>query len=197
MSVSEETRRKMSDAAKRRHAEGRSSLKPWSEERRAKWYASRWANRATRGFKHTPEAVAKIKAWHTGRPMPRWAVQKTAETRLAQAPGRFWSLVAKSSNPDGCWEWQGALDRDGYGYFHYQRPTRAHRVSYRFNVGEIPAGHMVCHTCDNPKCVRRVRGRRCHRPPRPDHLYAGTPKQNTADMFRRSRDRHSRKRGAR
>lgn len=76
----------------------------------------------------------------------------------------------------GCWLWAGTVNRKGYGIArHDGKPRLAHRVAYAQHHGPIPAGMFVCHRCDQPCCVN------------PDHLYAGTPKQNTADMFRRNR----------
>ena len=42
-------------------------------------------------------------------------------------------------------------------------------------VQDIPKGLLICHTCDNPKCIH------------PDHLYLGTQKQNVKDITDRNR----------
>ena len=76
----------------------------------------------------------------------------------------------------GCHEWTSTLHRDGYGKFHYKgQQVQAHRVAYSLFVGEIPQGMMILHKCDNRKCVN------------PEHLYAGTAKQNMADKIARCR----------
>lgn len=56
----------------------------------------------------------------------------------------------------------------------------AHRVAYRLAVGEIPAGLLVRHGCDNPICVN------------PRHLLLGTQADNARDMVRRKRNWSSR-----
>lgn len=83
----------------------------------------------------------------------------------------------------GCWEWQGTLlINEFYGVVCFQgKRYRAHRLSYSHHVGEIPEGKIVCHHCDNPKCIN------------PDHLYAGTNQDNSNDMV--SRGRHVSKKG--
>jgi hypothetical protein len=89
---------------------------------------------------------------------------------------RFWEKVEKS---DGCWLWTGSVTKSGgYGQLSVNgKPVRAHRFIYELLHGPIPVGMRVCHTCDNPPCVR------------PDHLFLGTPKDNTHDMIRKGRNR--------
>lgn len=91
---------------------------------------------------------------------------------------RFWSHVVKSSDPDGCWTWDGARQQPfGYGMFGVtsKRIVGAHRFSYQLRHGAIPEGLQVCHHCDNPPCVR------------PDHLFLGTAVDNSRDMVSKGR----------
>jgi hypothetical protein len=95
-------------------------------------------------------------------------------------PGRKPAIVAFYEKvqkiPNGCWEWTGSKTQKGYGQLRLWRVTQmAHRCSYLFHIGPIPVGMMVCHKCDNPGCVR------------PDHLFLGTAKDNTSDMFNKKR----------
>ncbi len=78
----------------------------------------------------------------------------------------------------GCWLWLGHITSKGYGRIGLGGRGRfmaAHRASFLLSNGHIPSGSMICHRCDTRSCVN------------PAHLYAGTAKDNTADMIRRGR----------
>ncbi len=69
---------------------------------------------------------------------------------------RFWSKT-KINKSNGCIEWQGQLDKDGYGKFQItiekrkQKHFRAHRFVWQIFNDNTPK--LLLHTCDNRKCV--------------------------------------------
>jgi hypothetical protein len=79
-------------------------------------------------------------------------------------------FVEKVEKTDTCWNWTGSTDR-GYGKIGLRRgvaPLYAHRVSYEFHVGPIPAGLQLDHLCRNRSCVN------------PAHLEPVTQRENLA-----------------
>jgi len=92
---------------------------------------------------------------------------------------RFWSKVNKSGE---CWEWGASFNTTGRGQFKLNgMMVLAHRLSYVMNhpiTIDLMEGHreiLVCHRCDNPKCVN------------PSHLFLGSHNDNTKDMMDKGR----------
>lgn len=99
--------------------------------------------------------------------------------RVDDITNRFWSKVDKSRE---CWIWTAGKDKNGYGKFSIKHISyRAHRVSYAYFVALKPEAlfvrALVCHTCDNPACVR------------PQHLFLGTNQDNMSDKVAKGRHR--------
>ena len=85
---------------------------------------------------------------------------------------RFWNRVVKGP---ACWTWTGSTD-GRYGEVWFRgRKQKAHRIAWELEAGPIPDGLDVCHTCDNPSCVR------------PGHLFLGTARDNARDAQRKGR----------
>jgi len=86
---------------------------------------------------------------------------------------RIWERVDKSGD---CWLWLGGKDGDGYGLITVRDEShRVTRLLWETERGTIQAGFCVCHSCDNPSCVRL------------EHLFLGTAKDNSQDMIGKGR----------
>lgn len=85
-------------------------------------------------------------------------------------------LKERTVERNGCWEWQRARNKLGYGNVgHAGKTWLSHRLAYmlhhKIDLGDL----IVCHRCDNPPCIN------------PDHLFLGTKKDNARDMADKGR----------
>lgn len=111
-----------------------------------------------------PGVGAKISSTKSGVPGIMQAVEP-----------RFYSRITKGEG-DKCWIWNRAIDGREYGVLVVKgNPRKAHRISWELNNGPVPEGMVVCHRCDNKRCVR------------PDHLFLGTQRDNILDCLNKGR----------
>lgn len=109
------------------------------------------------------------------------AVQRTNNRQrmtIEQASSSFWGNVIILESDD-CWMSRFTPSCRRYPNTKFKivpGETLTHRIAYTLAIGGIPDGFMVCHRCDEPRCVN------------PKHLFLGTGKDNARDM-------HSKKRG--
>ena len=75
----------------------------------------------------------------------------------------------------GCWIWQGAVHKSGYGSIKWKgKATVAHRAVYEIVKGDIPESLVVDHLCSVKLCVN------------PDHLEAVSSSKNTQRAWDRN-----------
>lgn len=92
---------------------------------------------------------------------------------------RVLSDLLKHTRDEGeCKIWLGCLNTDGYARIAYRGNSniKVHRLSYQMAHGGLDiSGHLVMHTCDNPRCIN------------PDHLVLGTYTSNNRDRAEKGR----------
>ena len=87
-------------------------------------------------------------------------------------PARFWGKVDRTGE---CWVWTGTKSH-GYGNFSVNgKMVHAHQYAWEQRYGPRPQGTIICHTCDNPACVRV------------EHLFLGTYRTNMQDCVAKRR----------
>jgi HNH endonuclease len=132
-------------------------------------------------------------AWQTINQTDRMQIEITPEYLASQwlsktFPQRFWKKVDKNGpipphRPElgKCWKWLGMKlpGKRPYGYIGRGSAKAgketAHRSSWILHNGPIMNGLHCLHKCDNAECTN------------PEHLFLGTPKQNTQDMIQKGR----------
>lgn len=94
----------------------------------------------------------------------------------------LWRIIFKcreSSSKPGCWEWTGATcgHKLKYGTLSYRgqvyKVTRL--IKHLISSFDLNSDLLILHHCDNPLCVN------------PEHLYAGTARDNVRDCRERNR----------
>jgi hypothetical protein len=87
-----------------------------------------------------------------------------------------WDRV-KIGEPDECWEWQAAVNRQGYGRFRFGGShIGSHVAAFRDHNQQQTGGLMVLHSCDNPRCCN------------PAHLSLGDHEENMRQRDERGRN---------
>jgi hypothetical protein len=93
-------------------------------------------------------------------------------------PQSVWEYFVQSvdiKEPNKCWNWKKSFATTGYGNWYWGKKSGgAHRESFKL-FENFDSNLLVLHKCGNRKCCN------------PNHLYAGTQKQNVDDTKKHGR----------
>jgi hypothetical protein len=127
-----------------------------------------------------PAPIAKQTNTITGevKGQPKRFVQYHAPRLKRTSLDDFWKRVDVRGE-DECWEWRLSKSKDGYGFSCVGGKIQlASRLAFTLSGGALTEEKpYVCHKCDNPSCCN------------PNHLFAGSQKDNMHDMIQKGRAR--------
>lgn len=102
-----------------------------------------------------------------------WARTKSLQERMDE-----YTIPVTES---GCHIWIASLTSSRYGQIMVDKKAwTAHRLAWTLANGPIPDGGWILHKCDTPQCVN------------PEHLFLGSPSENTRDMLMKKRGKRLR-----
>jgi len=133
-----------------------------------------------REYMRNYRAVKKAEIAGIGRPAMA-VLERMSEAELDALRDRF---TLRTARPQGteCVQWQMGTNSKGYGTTSVcsggvDVGISAHKLAYLLFRGPVPDGLHVCHSCDNPPCVK------------PEHLWLGTNDQNQDDKIAKGRQK--------
>lgn len=108
-----------------------------------------------------------------------WRVGAHETHALDKRPIKERLMEKMTPAPNGCWEWTGGMRADGYGLVWFEgKAQRAHRIAYQVLKGPLDTKDVLCHKCDNRKCIN------------PDHIFIGSRADNVRDAASKNRMPH-------